>query len=444
MPLIFAQPSCLPCAQGHRSKCVRAREQDVGDRVECNTGEWAKGTVIKTWYREDEWPEDKFAAYQVKLDMGQYIYAPVDKDGVCRAAAQDFSPKDQVEVVGLAGHTEHNGKEGTIVRWNAQKERYLVDIGLKKPLAVRQANLKKVNLMKKLQNIIRTGSLTKLKGFVDRNPRYLALPDEDGNTPLSSSIKLQLWNVAHWFASHRNAQRFVDTLDSEGESPLQAATRAEQLKLVETLLSSGADANLKSIRSNEYTQGNYDFIDATTGEKKVVSNEHRTAIFECAENGNVAIATLLINDGGCNLNSLDGDGCTALYVAMDEGNDEICELLLNSGVSPDIGNADIGLDNTLLAWSASRRRLNQVQMLLKHGADPNKPGKSGMYPLHMAARCGGKAVLQELLANGADPTLTCKTHKTCSGVTARQVVERNKQAVAAGCLDVLPTVPTTE
>jgi hypothetical protein len=60
--------------------------QDIGDRVECNIGEWARGTVIKTWYREDEWPEDKWAAYQVKLDMGQYIYAPIDQDKVCRAA----------------------------------------------------------------------------------------------------------------------------------------------------------------------------------------------------------------------------------------------------------------------------------------------------------------------------------------------------------------------
>ena len=35
--------------------------------------------------REDEWPEGKWAAYQVKLDMGQFIYAPIDQDKVCKA-----------------------------------------------------------------------------------------------------------------------------------------------------------------------------------------------------------------------------------------------------------------------------------------------------------------------------------------------------------------------
>lgn len=412
----------------------------MGDRIECNVGEWAKGTVIKTWYREAEWPEGKFAAYQVKLDEGQYIYAPIDEDRVCRAAAQEFAPKDRVEIVGLTGRADHNGKEGTIIRWNGKKERFLVDVGLKKPLAVRPANLKKVDLMKKLQGAIRVGNLAQVRQLVGENPELVVGKDKEGSTPLSFCIEAQQWNIASWLLDRPDVESFVNTCGADGETPLHAAARAEQLDLVKALLGAGADANLKSIRSNEYTQGNYDFIDPATGEKKVVSNEHRTAIFECAENGNVAIAKMLIDDGGCDLNETDGDGCTALYLAMDEGNDEMCELLLNSGASADIGNADIGCDNTLLAWAASRRRLSHVQMLLKHGADPNKPGKSGMYPLHMAARCGAKAVLQELLANGADPNKTCKTHKACLGVTARQVVEKNKQAVAAGCLDVLPAV----
>ena len=48
--------------------------------------------MIKAWYREDEWPEGKWAAYQVKLDMGQFIYAPIDQDKVCRAPVDDDPP----------------------------------------------------------------------------------------------------------------------------------------------------------------------------------------------------------------------------------------------------------------------------------------------------------------------------------------------------------------
>ena len=408
----------------------------MGDRIECNTGGWSKGTVVKTWYREDEWPNNKWAPYQVQLDSGNLIYAPIDRDPVCRAPGPEFFPGDRVEIVGLVSRPEHNGKEATIVRWSKPKERYLVNVGLKKPIAVRLGNLRKLTMIQKLCRVIRTGDQQKVETLVRENPELCFARDDNGYTPLAVSINTLQWSTACWFASLSDAGRFVNTHDPEGETPLHAAARDEQPELVDALLSAGADVNLKSIRSNEYTGGNYDMIDPVTGEKKVVSNEHRGPVFECAENGNAAIAQMLI-DAGCRLDETDGDGCTALYVAMDEGNEEVCELLLKSGASPDIGNSDIGSDNTLLAWAASRRRLAQVRLLLKHGADPNKPGKSGLYPLHMAARCGAKAVLEVLIENGADPTRTCRTHRGCTGATALRVVEKNKQAVATGCLEVL-------
>ena len=137
------------------------------------------------------------------------------------------------------------------------------------------------------------------------------------------------------------------------------------------------------------------------------------------------------------MDAVDGDGCSALYVAIEEdGGDGMCELLLAAGASPDLGNADIGRDNTLLAWAASRRRFDLVELLLKHGADPNTPGKSGMYPLHMAARAADKAIIEALLAQGADPAK--KWFHSGPGVTARQMAEKNPRAVAAGCLSVMP------
>ena len=73
-----------------------ATAQGVGDQIECkiNDGEWATGTVVKTRCCDEEWPASTWAAYQVKLDTGLYIYAPIDQDEICRAAppAVDESP----------------------------------------------------------------------------------------------------------------------------------------------------------------------------------------------------------------------------------------------------------------------------------------------------------------------------------------------------------------
>ena len=52
--------------------------------------------------REDEWPEGKWAAYQVKLDMGQFIYAPIDQDKVCKAPPEGMEPARAVAVDGFA------------------------------------------------------------------------------------------------------------------------------------------------------------------------------------------------------------------------------------------------------------------------------------------------------------------------------------------------------
>mmetsp|Transcript_15552 Transcript_15552/g.27672 ORF Transcript_15552/g.27672 Transcript_15552/m.27672 type:complete len:692 (-) Transcript_15552:181-2256(-) len=60
---------------------------DVGTKVECNMGDhWAKGTVVKQYYREAEWPPIRWTPYQVHLEDGGYIWAPQDMNSVIRQA----------------------------------------------------------------------------------------------------------------------------------------------------------------------------------------------------------------------------------------------------------------------------------------------------------------------------------------------------------------------
>merc|ERR1740123_2323289 len=60
----------------------------VGTRVQCRTGQgedgWSNGSVAKLWYREDRWHKDRVAPYQIKLDDGRLIFAPLDDDRVVR------------------------------------------------------------------------------------------------------------------------------------------------------------------------------------------------------------------------------------------------------------------------------------------------------------------------------------------------------------------------
>ena len=62
---------------------------EVGQRVFCRIGpdankDWAPGTVMLLWYREQNWPQGSFAPYKIKLDDGRNIFAPADLDQVIR------------------------------------------------------------------------------------------------------------------------------------------------------------------------------------------------------------------------------------------------------------------------------------------------------------------------------------------------------------------------
>jgi len=69
----------------------------IGDRVFCNTGEWTPGSVVKCNYREESWPAGKIAPYQIKLDDGRLIYAPLDDDKVIKKGDGE-APRDPEDI----------------------------------------------------------------------------------------------------------------------------------------------------------------------------------------------------------------------------------------------------------------------------------------------------------------------------------------------------------
>ena len=59
----------------------------LGTRVECfvGDGQWCPGRVVAHYYREEDWEPEFFTPYQVALDIGHLIHAPVDDDSTIRA-----------------------------------------------------------------------------------------------------------------------------------------------------------------------------------------------------------------------------------------------------------------------------------------------------------------------------------------------------------------------
>jgi len=70
-------PSSAPVAAPSQTEQLRF---EVGSRVLCNVGGWMTGQVVEQWYRDPAWQWGKTVPYQVKLDDGPTVVAPIDSD----------------------------------------------------------------------------------------------------------------------------------------------------------------------------------------------------------------------------------------------------------------------------------------------------------------------------------------------------------------------------
>ena len=81
--------------------------------------------------------------------------------------------------------------------------------------------------------------------------------------------------------------------------------------------------------------------------------------------------------------------------------------------------ARIGLGVAPLHSASASGQAAIVEMLLRHGADPNAVEANGMTPLHTAAGNGNREIVAQLLAAGADRTRRSADARTPADV-ARQ------------------------
>lgn len=95
-----------------------------------------------------------------------------------------------------------------------------------------------------------------------------------------------------------------------------------------------------------------------------------------------------------------GAGVPVLVLALDIGNPEIVELLLNNGADPNPAPNGFAPIQSALSRGSNPRI---IKMLLDHGANPNVTSASlGMTPLMKVARLGDKESAEALVEKGAD------------------------------------------
>lgn len=136
-------------------------------------------------------------------------------------------------------------------------------------------------------------------------------------------------------------------------------------ELIQLLISSGADVNLKDIYN-------------------------KTALMSACQNGNYEYATILLKNGAT-VNRSNNDGWTPLLYAASNGDVRISELLLSNGADVNAKNA---FGETVLLRAVYENNPALVSLLIQKGANPDIANLQGASPRSVARKNGNSDIIR--------------------------------------------------
>lgn len=200
--------------------------------------------------------------------------------------------------------------------------------------------------------------------------------DVEGRTPLILAAQEGHCSTVRLLLDRKSP---IDHRGYNGHSALSAAALQGHEEVVELLLRRGADSDVRDA-------------------------EGRPLLYLLILEGCLGIATLLIEKGGVPLESRDAEGRTALHVAAWQGDLNGIELLLRHGADPNALDSEGRPPLHSVAW---RGHISAGRLLLRaRGINVDLAcKKQGATALSIAAQEGHTEIVAMLLENGADPDL---------------------------------------
>ena len=265
----------------------------------------------------------------------------------------------------------------------------------------------------------------------------------------------------HW-ASYRDALDLagllieagagVDAPNDYGVTPLALACENGAARMVRRLLAAGADPNvpretgetpLMTCARTGSLGAVAELLARGADPRRAESERGQTALMWAAGEGHTPVARVLVAHGA-DVRARSAAGFTPLLIAAREDQPALAELLLDAGAGVNVETPD-GLTPLLVATLRGHAAL--ATSLLARGADPNAGG-TGYAPLHWASgswhteltgslrgidterddewrslngvRTGRLALVEALLAHGADPDVRLVAHPPQFGFASQR------------------------
>ena len=277
--------------------------------------------------------------------------------------------------------------------------------------------------------------------------------DNHGPNPLYQAVSKGFTGVVEVLLANKADVNLPTGTDTSGKRPLHAAALNGKTDLIQLLIDHGADVDatdnqgrtalgLVAIQNEPAVAKR---LIAAKANLEIRNKTGNTALHEAAQAGSTAVASLLL-DSGATVDSTNYANATPLLLAVVNGradaarvllehkadpnhrggvtqlggnygpqslntqplflgaafvNPEILKSLLDAGANPE---GDSAQPSGALAIAIGRNNVDAVQLLLQHGANPNRPENDGISPLNEAVKNRRETrIISMLLDKGADP-----------------------------------------
>lgn len=226
------------------------------------------------------------------------------------------------------------------------------------------------------------------------------------------------------FLLQNNADVKNAGLDESGTSALQWALTYGWNEVAAKMIQLGADLNtrssetgttvlLEAMDEESIKPETIHLLIDSGADVSVVNSKYRTSPLMLASQRNDLLSVKKILAKKVNINQEDENGNTALcYASGNDADDtELLKLLITAGAKVNIKN---GYGRNALIEAVSSKSLNKVKFLLKNGALINRrsEGFGGVSPISVAAFDVNLEMVQLLIDNGADVSITDSTGDT--------------------------------